>query len=57
MRMRGLSAEQIEQAVKLYEGGWSLARISRRFDVNAGTVQARLVERGVRMRDPHGRAR
>jgi hypothetical protein len=26
-RRRGLSAEQVDEAVRLYEGGWSLARI------------------------------
>lgn len=55
MRMQGLSPEQIDNAVQLYEAGWSLARIGRRMRVDAGTVHARLRERGVRMRNPHGR--
>lgn len=57
MRMRGLSPEQIDEAVRLYEAGWSLARIGGRMNVDAGTVHDRLRERGVRMRDTHGRER
>jgi DNA-directed RNA polymerase specialized sigma24 family protein len=57
MRMRGLSAEQIDEAVRLYEAGQSLARIGERLGVDAGTVRARVVERRVRMRDTHGRER
>jgi len=57
MRMHGLSPEQIEEAVRLYEAGWSLARIGTKLGVDAGTVQARLRERGMRMRmrDAQGR--
>lgn len=55
LRPRGLSPEQIDQAVQLYEQGWSLVRVGEKFKVTANTVQARLREREVRMRDPHGR--
>ncbi|GAB3288744.1 hypothetical protein GCM10027563_24890 [Parasphingorhabdus pacifica] len=51
MRRRGLSEEQIDDAVRLYNHGWSLARIAARMDVVAGTVRQRLHERGVTMRD------
>jgi DNA-binding transcriptional ArsR family regulator len=57
MRMQGLSLEQIDEAVRLYEASWSLARIGQHLSVDAGTVQARLRERGVRMRDARGRER
>jgi DNA-binding transcriptional ArsR family regulator len=57
MRMRGLSPEQIDEAVRLYEAGWSLFRIGERMNADTGTVRARLRERGVRMRDTHGRER
>ena len=57
MRRRGLSPEQIDEAVQLYDGGWSLAWIGERLGVNPSTVLARLRERGVRMRDTHGRVR
>jgi DNA-binding CsgD family transcriptional regulator len=57
MRRRGLSPEQIDEAVQLYDGGWSLAWIGERMGVIPSTVLARLRERGVRMRDTHGRVR
>jgi DNA-directed RNA polymerase specialized sigma24 family protein len=55
MRRRGLSPEQINEAVRLYETGWSLARIGQKMGVDPTTVRTRLRERGVRMRDAHGR--
>ncbi|MGI8311768.1 hypothetical protein [Saccharopolyspora hattusasensis] len=55
MRRRGLAEEQIDDAVRLYNEGWSLARIAARMDVAAGTVRQRLHERGVPIRDTHGK--
>lgn len=57
LRQRGLTSEQIDEAVRLYGRGWSLARISEKLGVTANTVHTRLRERGVRMRDTHGRER
>ena len=57
MRRCGLSGDQVEDAVRLYDQGWSLARIGERMDVAADTVRQRLLERGVTMRDTHGRPR
>jgi predicted HTH domain antitoxin len=57
MRRRGLSPEQTDEAVHLYEEGWSLARIGEWMGVDPTTVLNRLRERGVRMRDVHGRER
>jgi Mn-dependent DtxR family transcriptional regulator len=54
MRRLGLSHEQIDEAVRLYGKGWSLARIGERMQVDPTTVLARLRERGVRMRDTQG---
>lgn len=56
MRRRGISAQQIDEAAQLYEEGWSLARIGELMRVDPSTVLARLRERGVRIRDTHGRA-
>jgi hypothetical protein len=47
MRGRGLPPEQIDEAVRLYEGGWSLARIGDHMAVDPTTVLNRLRERGV----------
>lgn len=60
MRMRGrsLTPEEINVAVGLYDDGISLARIGQRLDTTARTVQLRrLRERGITMRDTHGRPR
>jgi transposase len=56
-RQRGLSDEQIERAGEHYSAGDSAALIGKRFGVAATTIRARLVERGVTMRDTHGRAK
>ncbi|WP_284742782.1 helix-turn-helix domain containing protein [Amycolatopsis sp. RTGN1] len=55
MRRRGLTDDQIDDAEHLYQQGWSLARIGNHMDVTADTVRARLLERGVAMRDTQGR--
>ena len=57
--MRGLSLHesQVDLATRLYEQGWSVARIGSHLDVNGGTVWRALGARGVRMRDTHGRKR
>jgi DNA invertase Pin-like site-specific DNA recombinase len=49
-----MSPEQIDEAVRLYQDGWSLARIGERMGVNDMTVWRRLQERGVRMRPRQG---
>jgi hypothetical protein len=55
MRMANLSPGQIEEAAKLYEGGWSLAQVGMRMEVSSDIVRLRLLERGVRMRAHPGR--
>ncbi len=57
MRRRGLSEEQIDEAVHLYDQGWSLARVGNRMDITDETVRQPLRERGVTMRDTHGQPR
>ena len=55
MRRRGLSAQQVDDAVRLYNQGWSTNRIAARMDVARGTVRQRLHERGITLRGrPHG---
>jgi transposase-like protein len=55
MRMVGLSEAQIDEAVKLYENGRSTGWIGHHLQVDARTVHRRLRDRGVTMRDIHGR--
>lgn len=47
MRRRGLSPDQVDEAVRLYVAGWALARIADGLSVNPSTVLNRLRERGV----------
>ena len=54
-RYRILDEGQIDEAVRFYESGQSLARISEKLGVSARTVRSRLLEREVAMRDSHGR--
>lgn len=35
LRRQGLTPEQIDQAARLYQGGWSLARVGDRLGVDA----------------------
>ncbi|WP_240437762.1 MarR family transcriptional regulator [Sciscionella marina] len=57
MRRQGLAVEQVDDAVYLYEQGWSLVRIGERHGVDPETVRQRLRARGVVMRDPQGNLR
>ncbi|MFQ6396614.1 hypothetical protein ACLMAJ_24495 [Nocardia sp. KC 131] len=57
MRRRGLSPGHVDEAIDLYNRGWSLVRVARNLAVDPVTVLNRLRERGVRTRDTHGRAR
>jgi hypothetical protein len=44
MRRRGLSPEQVDEAVRLYENGWSTSQIAGRMETDPRTVQRRLRE-------------
>jgi transposase len=57
MRRQGLTNDQVDDAERLYQQGWSLARIGNHLDVTADTVRKRLLERGITMRDTQGRTR
>lgn len=57
MRRRGLSPEQVDTAIHLYNLGWSLARVGGHLGVDHTTVLTKLRERGISTRDTHGRPR
>ena len=57
MRRRGLSPDQVDDAIHLYSLGWSLARVGDHLGVNHTTVLNKLRERGIPTRDTHGRSR
>lgn len=47
MRRRGFSPDQVDDAVHLYNLGWSLARVGEHLNVDHVTVLTKLRERGV----------
>lgn len=55
LRRQGLNAEGIAHAVRLYQDGWSVARIGHRLGVDATTAWTAIKNQGTRMRDTHGR--
>lgn len=55
MRMQGLDEAGIQKAIRLYASRLSLKKVGERLGVDAETVRARLLERGVVMRDTQGR--
>jgi hypothetical protein len=54
-RRRPLTETQIDEAVRLYESGLSLARVGERVGAAPRTIQLRLREREMSLRDCHGR--
>lgn len=57
LRRTSPTAEQIDEMVRLYKSGLSLARIGEQFAMNASTVLAHLRKKKIRARDAHGRIR
>jgi len=57
MRQQSPKSELIEQMIRLYESGLSLAVVGRRLGLSPGTVRHYLLAKGVRTRDSHGRVR
>lgn len=57
VKLRGLSLDRrpVGVATRLYQQGWSAARIGSHLGVDGSTVWRALRARGVRMRDTHGR--
>lgn len=57
MRRRGLSPDEVDDAIHLYNLGWSLARVGADLNVDHVTVLTKLHGRGIPTRDSHGRPR
>lgn len=57
LRYASMTDAQIDQAVALYDRGLSLAQVGNELGFDDGTIRLRLIERGVPMRDSHGRPR
>ncbi len=57
VRRQGLDAEGIAHVVRLYEDGWSFARIGDRLGIDATTAWTALKAQGIPIRDTQGRER
>jgi hypothetical protein len=57
MRECGLSPSQVDNAIHLYNSGWSLAKIGEHLSVDPTTVLNQLRKRSIPTRDTHGRPR
>lgn len=55
-RMNALKPVLIDEMARLYEAGWTLAKIGKHMQVSPEGLRPRLLERGVRMR-PRGEKR
>lgn len=53
-RPKGLKREQVHEAARLYEQGWSLARLGEHFGVSSSTVRQRLAQEDVALRSRRG---
>lgn len=56
-RNSALSPHDQTTAIRLYQQGWSLARVGAYLNRDAGTIQNALIRSGVPRRDSHGRER
>jgi hypothetical protein len=54
---RGLSHQQVDTTIHLYNLGWSLAQVGQHLGIDHTTVLTQLRERGVPTRGTHGRPR
>jgi uncharacterized protein (DUF433 family) len=50
----GLTSTQVDTAVALYQDGWLLREIGKKFEVSRDAVRLALRERGVVLRSGHG---
>jgi len=57
MRHQPTTIRQVDEIVRLYESGLSMAKVAEQVGVSARTVFNYLREIGVQTRDAHGRAR
>jgi Homeodomain-like domain len=55
LRRQGLDSDGVAHAVRLYDDGWSVARIGDRLGVDATTAWTAIKTQGTHIRDTHGR--
>ena len=54
-RRRNLVRDHLDEARRLYDQGWSLAKVAEHFGVDPGTVGYTFRKAGIPRRDTHGR--
>lgn len=57
LRRQGPVATDIDEMIRLYTSGLSLAAVGQRLGFDAETIRTHIKARGVQTRDPHGRKR
>jgi hypothetical protein len=55
LRRQGLSEDELDQAVQLYQHGWSLVRLGTKFQCDAETIRQGLIRRHIPRCYPHER--
>jgi hypothetical protein len=53
-RYQGQKNIQIEEAIRLYEQGWSLVKVADHFNCNRETIRQALMAAGVKLRPRNG---
>lgn len=54
VRRQPLTAEQVSEAVRLYESGFSLSQVAERMKINQETMRVAVLNAGVVLRPPTG---
>jgi hypothetical protein len=57
VRHQSLTPDQLQEAVGLYEQGWSLAKVGAHFARDASFIHVTFKREGIPRRDSHGRLR
>ncbi len=57
MRRTPMTEADVDRAAELYESGLSFAKVGQMLGRDGETIRQRLIERGARIRDSHGRVR
>jgi hypothetical protein len=55
IRQRGIPLEKLDEAIRLYEKGWSCVRLAELYNCDDETVRQTLRRAGVRLRAPWDR--
>jgi lambda repressor-like predicted transcriptional regulator len=54
LRRQGVTGSSLAEAMRLYEEGWSLAKIGRKYGCSHATVRTAFIRAGVKLRPRRG---